>query len=54
MYGKQRKRLGRGRYKSGVDYNSFKAYEKGEFVVIWPNSREGISQLYQTIVSIEN
>jgi len=41
------------RYKSGGDYTGFIADEKEDFIAIWPDSRNGISQLYMATIKVE-
>jgi hypothetical protein len=40
------------RYKSGGDYTGFITDNNGDYIVIWPDSREGISQLYKAIIRV--
>jgi hypothetical protein len=40
------------RYKSGGDYTGFLSDENGDFLVIWPDSRNGISKLYMADIKV--
>jgi len=40
------------RYKSGGDYTGFVSDRKGNFIVIWPDSRNGISKLYSAKIKV--
>ncbi|MEL6561590.1 MAG: exo-alpha-sialidase [Bacteroidota bacterium] len=40
------------RYKSGGDYTGFLSDNNGDFLVIWPDSRDGISKLYMANIKI--
>lgn len=42
------------RYKSGGDYTGFIAKPDGSFQTIWPDSRQGISQLYMATIKVGN
>ena len=41
------------RYKSGGDYTGFIADKNGDFIIIWPDSRNGISKLYKAKVRVK-
>lgn len=40
------------RYKSGGDYTGFISDRNGNFIVIWPDSRNGISKLYSAKIKV--
>jgi hypothetical protein len=42
------------RYKSGGDYTGFISDHNGDFIVVWPDSREGISKLYTAKIKLES
>ncbi len=41
------------RYKSGGDYTGFSTDQNGDFIVIWPDSRNGRSKLFMANIRVE-